>query len=218
MALQKLRIFCKACCSFKGEEMSNTIEEKEPVVFLMGKRIYMRPVELADAPVLQRYANDPGVRRMVSNQFPHSLISEEEWIKKLSKDSTKEVVLGIVLKDTDQVIGVMGLHHINWKDRTATTGAIIGKEEWRGKGYGTEAKMLFLNHAFNELNLRKICSVALEFNQLSLGFNAKCGYKEEGRQKKHVFVNGDYVDVVLTAVFREDFLPLWKVYKEKYPS
>ncbi|MEY4602390.1 MAG: hypothetical protein RL292_331 [Candidatus Parcubacteria bacterium] len=199
-------------------DSNEKIEKKEPVVFLAGKRIYMRPVELADAPVLQRYANAPDVRQMISNQFPHSLISEEEWIKKISKDSTKEVVLVIVLKDTDQVIGVMGLHHINWKDRTATTGALIGKEEWRGKGYGTEAKMLFLNHAFNELNLRKICSTALEFNQLSLGFNAKCGYKEEGRQKKHVFVNGDYVDLVLTAVFREDFLPLWQAYKQTYLS
>lgn len=198
--------------------MSDIIEKKEPVVFLKGKRIYMRPVELADAPVLQRYANAPDVRQMISNQFPHSLISEEEWIKKISKDSTKEVVLAIVLLETDQVIGVMGLHSINWKDRTATTGALIGKEEWRGKGYGTEAKMLFLNHAFNELNLRKICSVALEFNKLSLGFNAKCGYKEEGRQKKHVFVNGGYSDLVLTAVFQEDFLPLWKVYKQMYLS
>lgn len=199
-------------------DSNEKIEKKEPVVFLKGKRIYMRPVELADAPVLQRYANAPDVRQMISNQFPHSLISEEEWIKKISKDSTKEVVLGIVLIETDQVIGVMGLHHINWKDRTATTGALIGKEEWRGKGYGTEAKMLFLNHAFNELNLRKICSHALEFNALSLGFNAKCGYKEEGRQKKHVFVNGDYSDLVLTAVFQEDFLPLWQVYKETYLS
>jgi RimJ/RimL family protein N-acetyltransferase len=198
--------------------MSETIEKKEPVVFLRGKRIYMRPVELTDAPVLQRYANDPDIRRMVSNQFPHSLISEEQWIKKISKDTTKEVVLIIVLRETDQVIGVMGLHSINWKDRTAITGALIGKEEWRGKGYGTEAKMLFLNHAFNELNLRKICSTALDFNGLSLGFNAKCGYKEEGRQKKQVFVNGDYADLVLTAVFQEDFLPLWQGYKQTYLS
>ncbi|MCX6703404.1 MAG: GNAT family protein [Candidatus Zambryskibacteria bacterium] len=199
-------------------DLVEKIEKKEPVVFLSGKRIYMRPVELADAPVLQRYANDPDVRRMVSNQFPHSLISEEEWIKKISKDNTKEVILAIVLKEIDQVIGVMGLHAINWKDRTATTGALIGKEEWRGKGYGTEAKMLLLNHAFNELNLRKISSAALEFNGLSLGFNAKCGYKEEGRQKKHVFVSGGYSDLVLTAVFREDFLPLWQVYKRDHLS
>jgi RimJ/RimL family protein N-acetyltransferase len=104
----------------------------------------MRPVELVDAPDLQRYANDPDIRRMISNQFPHSLISEEEWIKKISKDSTKEVVLAIVLKETDQVIGVMGLHSINWKDRTATTGALIGKEEWRGRVW--HKQRCFFNH------------------------------------------------------------------------
>ena len=199
-------------------DSSEKIEKKEPVVFLKGKRIYMRPVELADAPVLQRYANDPTVRRTISNQFPQSLLAEEEWIKKLSKDNEKDVVLAIVLHETDELIGVMGLHKINAKDRTAITGALLGKEEWRGKGYGTEAKMILLNHAFNELNLRKVCSMALAFNKASLRFNEKCGYQEEGRQKKQVFVNGDYHDLVFTAVFREDFLPLWQNYKQKYLS
>ncbi len=107
--------------------MSEQIEKREPVVFLRGKRIYMRPIELSDAPTLQRYANDPNVRRTISNQFPQSLLAEEEWIKKISKDNERDVVLAIALRETDQVIGVMGLHKINAKDRTASTGALIGK-------------------------------------------------------------------------------------------
>lgn len=196
--------------------MSSSDQKTTPVVFLKGKRIYMRPIELTDAPTLQRYANDPIVRKTISNQYPYSLLSEEEWIKKISKESEKDVVLAMLLQDTDQLIGVMGLHKISAKDRTAMTGALIGNEEWRGKGYGTEAKMIFLEYAFNELNLRKICSHALAFNIASLRFNEKCGYKEEGRQKKHVFVNGDYVDLVFTAVFREDFMPLWEAYKKEH--
>lgn len=198
----------------------NVIEKKEPVVFLRGKRIYMRPIEMADLPSLQRFVNDPDVREFVGTQFPQSEIAEKEFVERIGKSSKNpsDIVLGIVLMGTDQLIGIMGLHGINWKDRTGATGAMIGIKDYWGKGYGTEAKMIFLNYIFNTLNLRKICSNALKFNGRSIGFNAKCGYKKEGVQKKHVFVDGDYVNLVLTAVFRENFMPLWQAYKQEYLS
>lgn len=186
------------------------------VVFLEGHRVYMRPIEIADGPVLQRNANDPYVRSRISRQSPQSLHDEEEWIRSLSKRRDTDLTLGIVLKESDLLIGSMGIHNIKWIDRVGTTGALIGNSEHRGKGYGTEAKMLLLNHGFNTMNLRKICSTALATNEASLSFNSKCGYKEEGRLKNHVFVHGTYHDLVHTAVFKEDFLPLWEEYKEKY--
>lgn len=200
--------------------MSNPDPKSAPVVFLKGKRIYMRPIALSDTSILHRYINDPFVREFVSAQFPQSELAEEEFIRENGKHKSNpsHVQLGIVLVDTDELIGVMSLGDINWKDRRATTGAFIGPVEHRGKGYGTEAKMILLDYAFNQINLRKICSRALAHNGASLGFNAKCGYKEEARFKQHVFVNGEYIDLVCTAVFRDDFMPLWEVYKKEYLS
>jgi hypothetical protein len=40
--------------------------------------------------------------------------------------------------------------------------------------------------------------------------NKKCGYKVEGVQRQHVFKNGEYHDRILLAVFREEWLPIWK--------
>lgn len=200
--------------------MSNTDQKSAPVVFLKGKRIYLRPIALADAPTLHRFINDPFVREFVSAQFPQSEMAEEEFIRKNGKHESNpsHVQLAIILVDTDELIGVMSLGDISWKDRRATTGAFIGPVEYRGKGYGTEAKMILLDYAFNQINLRKICSRALAHNGASLAFNAKCGYKEEARCKQHVFVNGEYVDLVCTAVFRDDFMLLWEAYKKEYLS
>ena len=55
----------------------------------------------------------------------------------------------------------MGLHTIDWKNRHATTGTFIGEEQWRGKCFGTHAKMLLLRWAFDELGLNKIESRAI---------------------------------------------------------
>ena len=73
--------------------------------------------------------------------------------------------------------------------------------------------MFLLSHAFLTLNLRKVCSDAIEYNGASLGFNANCGYAEEGRRKRQIYRDGKYWDQVFTAVFKEDWLPLWENYQ-----
>jgi RimJ/RimL family protein N-acetyltransferase len=90
---------------------------------------------------------------------------------------------------------------------------MIGEKEYWGKGYGTEAKMLLLHYAFDTLNLRKICSSVISFNERSHKYSLKCGYKEEGRRKAQLFRDGKYWDEIQLAVFRKDWLLLWKKFQ-----
>ncbi len=186
------------------------------VVFRMGKRLYLRPVEKGDLPKLTVWINDPEVTENLTVMHPFSLEWEEVWFKGLVERQGKDVILGIVLKDNDELIGNMGLHGIDHMNGRAMTGSLIGKREYWGKGYGTEAKMLVLDYAFNTLNLRKICSLVYASNPRSKRCLEKCGYREEGLLKEHVYRNGKYVDVFQMAVFKDSFLPLWKEYKEKF--
>lgn len=108
----------------------------------------------------------------------------------------------------------MAIHQIDWVNGTATTGAMIGEKEYWGKGYGSEAKMLLLDYAFNRLGLRKICSNVIAFNGRSKRYSEKCGYREEARRKAQFFRDGTYHDEIWLAVFRENWLPLWKKYQK----
>lgn len=108
----------------------------------------------------------------------------------------------------------MELSHINRIHGTAVTGAVIGEKEYWGKGYGSEAKLLLLKYAFDVLNLRKICSAAIAFNERSIRYQERTGYKIEGRRANQIYADGQYWDEVLLAVYREDWLPIWKKYQE----
>lgn len=180
------------------------------VVSARGSRVNLRPIMEADVPYLLRWINDPEITQYLNVYLPMSEAEEREWVKNLHKDKTRNIVFMIVVDG--KPIGTMGLHGINWKSRVATTGALIGEKEYWGRGYGTEAKMLLLNYAFNNLNLRKICSSVLAFNGRSAKALQKCGYKKEGFRKDQYFHDGTYWDEVLFAVFREDWLPLWDEY------
>jgi len=184
------------------------------IVFLQSKRVVLRPLLKEDIPLLVRWINDPKVSSYLNICMPMMEADENEWFEGLHKRKLNDIVLAIVVDG--MAIGTMGIHCISWKDRTATTGTLIGEEEYRGKGYGSEAKMLLLNYAFNTLNLRKVCSSVLAFNERSYRYSLNCGYKEEGRRKKQHFQYGEYWDEILLAVFREDWLPLWSVFAEEH--
>src|SRR3989344_8657502 len=92
--------------------------------------------------------NNPETREYLARYLPLTREDEEEWIKKaVSRDN---IHLAVAKKPCKTPIGSMGLHHIDWKNRHATTGAVLTTSHW-GKGYGSDAKMLLLHYAFFEL-------------------------------------------------------------------
>lgn len=185
----------------------------QPITFLEGFRTTLRPFGEEDLPSVTRWINDPRVRKFVSAYLPASLAAEREWIAGQGKDA-KNIVLAIVTKPEGILIGSMGLHGINWKDRVATTGALIGERSYWGKGYGTDAKMALLEYAFHELDLYKICSTVAAFNKRSLAYSLHCGYRVEGRRKEHMVMNGRRYDHIDLALFRRQWEPIWRRWKK----
>jgi len=188
-------------------------EEKKRVVFLRGKKVILRPLcKETDLEKCVSWLNDPEVSKFLKVFGPITKQAEMEWFDSLSKKEN-DVILAIETTD-GEYIGNIGLHRINWTDRTATTGAFIGIKEYWGKGYGTDAKMILLSYAFNTLNLRKITSSVIAFNKRSLHYSLHCGYKIEGRKRKQMFCNGKYWDEIILGLFKEEWLPIWKKYKK----
>jgi RimJ/RimL family protein N-acetyltransferase len=186
------------------------------IVFRMGKRIYLRPVLKEDLPSMTLWINDSEISQNLTTVYPMSPDDEEKWFSQISEKKGKNVLLAIVLKENDEIIGTMGFTDIDHRNGTAETGAMIGNKDYWDKGYGTEAKMLVLQYAFNTLNLRKINSRVYRTNPRSKRALEKAGYVEEGCMKKEVYINGEYVDLFLMAVFKERFAELWDEYKAKY--
>ena len=68
-----------------------------------------------------------------------------------------------------------------------------------------EAVLLILDHAFTDRRLRKLWSDVLGDNAPALVFNEGLGFVVEGRQRAHVLHEGRLKDLVLVALFREDY-------------
>ncbi|MDP2655064.1 MAG: GNAT family protein [bacterium] len=193
--------------------------DSKRVVFINGKRLYLRPSCRSDLPHFVRWFNDPEVWIFLNRVYPMTEIAEEKWLERLD-ERKNDIVLTIVLKGKtpaqDRPIGTIGIHGIECESRTATTGAVIGEKDCWGKGYGTEAKMILLDYAFNTLNLRKIYSRVLAINPRSRAYSEKCGYVLEATLPKAHFRECCYVDEYILAVYADIWRVLWSKTKRQY--
>jgi RimJ/RimL family protein N-acetyltransferase len=172
--------------------------------FLIGTKIYLRPLERTDAPVIAPWFNDPDVRRTVLAYRPLNLRAEEELIDKLTQDE-QVIVLGIVVPPADLLIGVTGLHHIDFKNRHAAFGIVIGDKAAWGKGYGTEATRLIVQHAFETVNLNRVWLHVYEFNERGIRTYERVGFQKEGVLRQETFREGRYWNTLLMAILREEW-------------
>lgn len=174
------------------------------VVYYTGDRIYFRPIELEDEPLLQRWVNDPDNWRMLNHRGPLSSMAEREWIQSLVKNRT-EYVFGIVAKDAARLIGTAGLRDINPISRRASFGICIGDAEFRGRGYGTEATALGVRYGFEELNLNRIELGVFADNARAILTYQKVGFVHEGTFRQAVYRNGEFVDEYRFAILRDEW-------------
>ena len=169
-----------------------------------GERVRLEPPRPEYAAAFQRWFADMEVTRYLRQRHPPTLRQEEESLEKAAEDPHR-VLWAIVLKEGGKLIGGTLLEKIDWRNRDAESGIMIGdKSEWR-RGYASEVMRLRTEYAFMELGLRKVWTGVEMANEGSRRALEKAGYRQCGLLRRHVFVNGQWLDVWLAEIHREDW-------------
>lgn len=171
------------------------------IIFLSGKKVVLRPISEKDISKMLKWMNDPDVTQYLAVYMPVYEKEERQWIDDLLKKKQTDIILAIETRK-GVYIGNIGIHNINWKDRTAEIGIVIGDKDFWGRGYGNQAISLIIKYAFNALNLRKLSLSVLGNNPRAISCYKRCGLKVEGCRKNQIFKNGNYIDEIMMAVFR----------------
>jgi RimJ/RimL family protein N-acetyltransferase len=175
---------------------------------LIGEKVVLRPVRRSDIEDCLKWFNDPEVTQYLSMYLPMTEMAEEKFIESLgSTEAGKNAMFCIeaVKNNGNKPIGTVGLDNINSKDHHAEFGIAIGEKDYWSNGYGTEAARLIIRYGFEQLNLHRINSFAISFNERSLRLHLRVGFKEEGRQREAVFKNGEYHDHVMFGLLRNEW-------------
>lgn len=174
---------------------------------IYGTKTRLRRIERADIPTFARWFSDPEVRQFLMVNRPISLAQEEKWFENKLNDRDSEL-FAIEIAQGDEIgthIGNIELMSIDWVNRSAELGIVIGEKACWGQGYGSDAIRTLLRFGFHDLNLHRIFLRVHSDNPRGIRAYEKCGFQHEGRQREAVFKNGRYYDDLIMAVLSTEF-------------
>jgi RimJ/RimL family protein N-acetyltransferase len=198
-------MLCLAQNSEKGASFVSQDTSNLQNPFIVGERIYLRPLEPArDNHLYSTWVNDEEIRRYFSI-YPTSDTRGEERLELLYKDG-KHIIFGVALNENNRLIGLVGLKDINYINQSAEFYIIIGDRSAWGKGYGTEATKLMIRYGFMELNLNRIQTQSMEDNIGGWRADEKAGFKYEATLREVILRFGKYNNVRVYSQLKSEYL------------
>lgn len=171
---------------------------------LVGKKVYLSPINTEDYEIYTKWMNDFEVTDKIGTSSKiYTLEKEKEYLN--SRALSKDYTFAIVSLETDELLGNCSLFEVDFVKGIGTIGIMIGEEENRGKGYGTDALNLLISYAFDYLNLHNVMLVVYSFNERAINAYKKVGFKEIGRRHEVVRLKGKYYDDIYMEILESDY-------------
>jgi [ribosomal protein S5]-alanine N-acetyltransferase len=165
-------------------------------------RLLLRRFTPEDIPELIRLI---GAREIAATtlRIPHPYTQQdaEDQVRR-SQGDEDAVRLGVWIEAPSTFIGGVGLR-LELDHRRAELGYWIGVPYW-GNGYATEAAGALLEYGFDELKLNRVYASHVPNNPASGKILRKVGMKREGYLRGHILKWGEYLDLVLYGMVKED--------------
>jgi len=141
----------------------------------------------------------------------YSVEGQRKWIRSRGDNEINYV---IVDKMTTERVGAISILDVNDADKIISVGRLILDDKYltQSKPYGLEALLLTYDYVFNVMDFRKLTGEILEVNNAMVKLQKFLGMKQEGLLEKHVLINGQYENICIMSIFKEQFN---KVYKKK---
>lgn len=169
---------------------------------IKGSMCRLRPPRLEDAARIVSWWEDLEVTARLMSPFPRSIEEQEAWIRDRATDESE--ILWMV-EYQGRVVGLTGVHQIDWRNLHGRGGTVIGDKTVWGHGIARELMQLRATFVFRQTPLRKLKSGYIQGNDASWRAQSAAGYREVGRHHEEVFRDGVWLDYILTELRRSDW-------------
>lgn len=154
---------------------------------MLSSDFYLRPLKMSDADALLEIYSDEEVLKYQArktldedgiNHYLESVISgyESKWF----------VRWAVCLPDTDRLIGLVSIHHLDHTNNNVKIGYILNQNYWR-KGIMTKVLSDVLTYLRQDIKLQRIEAEIHPDNKPSIKLVQKFNFKHEGTRVKCAF-------------------------------
>lgn len=174
---------------------------------LKTERFILRKISLDDTDDMYEYAKNADVTKYLTWSPHESKTHTFEYISYLQNRyaSGEFFDWAVVCKDSGKMIGTFGFTRFDFKNDGGEIGYVLNPE-YHGKGIATEILGRVIRYGFENLGLERIECRFMVKNIASRRVMEKNGMQFEGFRRKGMLVKGEYKDIGICSIIREDFL------------
>jgi len=174
---------------------------------LETERLNIRIFNENDIYDIYEYCSDDMVTRYLSFESYKSIDDAKkriEYILKTHEELKRPVYWAIELKENNKVIGGIDYFDYDEQANKAEIGFLLNSNYWN-KGIMTEALKEVLSFGFENMELNRIQIRCDERNIASERVIVKNGLVYEGTQRQYEFVKGEYVNIKVYSILKEEY-------------
>jgi RimJ/RimL family protein N-acetyltransferase len=168
---------------------------------LAGEFVVLRPLTVEDAALTHGWRTSARARHL--NGAAASVEDQARW-----NASRHAGEFNYIIQMLDgPPIGMLSLVNIDMANRRAESARfLIGDEEAaKGSPAAVEAMMLLYALAFDRMGLERVHGVVEARNALMVKWQKYLGMKEEGRLRRHFFMDGEFHDAIQLGLLADEY-------------
>ncbi len=172
---------------------------------LNGRLVTLRRHVPQNLAAFRRWYADPEIARLARYQQAPMRAEEIERFFSARAMGPEALAMAVHEASTDRLIGTCAFSQLDGDNGSALYHITIGEREAWGRGYGTEATQLMIDHAFGALGLHRIALFVFEFNERAIRAYRHCGFVVEGRSRESVWRDGRWWDELAMSILDSDW-------------
>lgn len=161
----------------------------------------------------RRWYRDAEVARLARYQDGAMSVEEIDRFFQARAMGPESMTMAIHERATDRLIGTCAFSQLDGDNGSVLYHITIGEKDAWGRGYGTEATRLMVEHAFGKLGLHRVALSVFEFNERAIRAYASCGFAVEGRAREAIWRDGRWWDEVSMSILE----PEWRKRRRDAP-
>ncbi len=170
-----------------------------------GLNVVMRRHVPENLESFRRWYSDPEIARLARYQEAPMRPEEIERFFAARVLGTDALAMAIHERTGGRLVGTCAFSQLDGDNGSALYHITIGEKDVWGRGYGTEATRLMLDHAFGALGLHRVALFVFEFNERAIRAYKRCGFVVEGRSRESIHRDGQWWDELAMSLLESDW-------------
>jgi RimJ/RimL family protein N-acetyltransferase len=172
---------------------------------LTGQLVVLRRHAPENVEAFRRWYADPEIARLARYQQTPMRPEEIDRFFEARVVGPDALAMAVHEHATNRLVGTCAFSQLDGDNGSALYHITIGEPDAWGRGYGTEATRLMLDHAFGTLSLHRIALFVFEFNERAIRAYRRCGFVVEGRSRESIWREGRWWDELAMSMLDTDW-------------